>query len=105
MPDHYGRPETLVSYTGIAEILGGLGLLVPGARQGSAMSIALMLVVYFDVHQHMLRHAERFPDMPKWALQARIPLQLLLIAWALQHARAESPGSPGQDEARRQSRA
>jgi uncharacterized membrane protein len=87
MPDHYAHPLALVKLSGIAEILGGLGLLVSATRRFSALGIALMLVVFFDVHVFMLRHPARFPGVPEWLLWARIPLQFVLIAWALYYAR------------------
>ena len=46
-----------------------------------------MLVVYFDVHIYMLRNASHFAGIPLWALYARLPLQLVLIAWALWYTR------------------
>jgi len=87
MPDHYAHPLALVRLSGIAEILGGLGLLLPATRRLSAAGIALMLVVFFDVHVFMLRHPGRFPEAPLWLLWARIPLQFVLIWWALIYAR------------------
>ena len=89
MPDHYADPRAWVQLTGAAEIAGGVGLLVPATRRAAAISIAAMLVGYFDVHIFMLQHAERFPEIPKWILWMRIPLQFALIAWALNHAGAE----------------
>jgi uncharacterized membrane protein len=90
MPGHYTHPDGWVLLTGAAEILGGIGLLHPRTRRAAAAGIALMLVGYFDVHIFMLRHRERFPDVPHWALVGRIGLQFLLIAWALQLARCEN---------------
>jgi uncharacterized membrane protein len=87
MPDHYAHPLMLVRVSGVAEILGGLGLLVPVTRRFSAIGIAAMLVVFFDVHFFMLLHAARFPEVAGWVLWARIPLQFLLIGWALYFAR------------------
>jgi uncharacterized membrane protein len=83
MPDHYSHPLALVRLSGVAEIFGGLGLLLPATRRFSAVGIALMLVAFFDVHLFMLRHPARFPEAPAWVLWARIPLQFVLIAWAL----------------------
>ena len=87
MPDHYAHPLMLVRASGVAEILGGIGLLVPVTRRFSAIGIAAMLVVFFDVHIFMLLHAARFPEVPGWVLWVRIPLQFLLIGWALYFAR------------------
>jgi uncharacterized membrane protein len=87
MPDHYAHPLSLVRASGVAEILGGVGLLMPVTRRFSAFGIAAMLAVFFDVHIFMLRHAARFAEVPGWVLWARLPLQFLLIAWALYYAR------------------
>lgn len=87
MPDHYAHPAAWVDISGLAEILGGLGLLPPATRRVSAYGIAAMLVVFLDVHQFMLRHPERFQNVPEWTLWARIPLQFVLIAWALRYTR------------------
>ena len=89
MPDHYAHPSLLVQLSGVAEIAGGLGLLLPATRGYAGVGLALMLVGYFDVHIFMLRHAERFPGVPLWVLWGRIALQFVLIAWALQAARVE----------------
>jgi len=87
MPAHYTHPHALVQISGVAEILGGVGLLVPATRRFSAAGIMAMLVVYFDVHFYMAANPDRFAPIPKWALDARIPLQLVLIAWAAVYAR------------------
>ncbi len=82
MPPHYAHPVGLVQISGAAEVLGGVGLLVPRTRLFSAWGIVAMLLVYFDVHIYMVTHAERFASVPAWVLYARLPLQVLLIAWA-----------------------
>lgn len=90
MPDHYTHPALLVQLSGIAEILGGLGLLVPATRRLAAWGIVLMLIVYLDVHFWMVHHPERFPEMPPWLLWARIPFQFVLMAWALHASRSKT---------------
>ncbi len=86
MPDHYSHPGALVSLSGAAEVAGGLGLLVPATRRVAAGGLALMLLVFFDVHIYMLRHPDRFPEAPLWLLWARLPLQFVLIGWAWHYA-------------------
>ena len=61
--------------------------MAPATRRVSAIGLAAMLVVFLDVHLFMIRHAERFPNIPQAALWARLPIQALLIAWALRYAR------------------
>lgn len=101
MPDHYRDPRPLVLFTGLAEMAGGVGLLVPATRKAAAIGLVAMLTGFFDVHIYMLQHPERFPAVPKWALWARIPLQFVLMAWAARYARStkaqqnESPRKAG----------
>lgn len=82
MPPHYAHPVGLVQISGVAEVLGGIGLLVPWTRRFSAWGIVAMLIVYFDVHVYMALHVDHFASVPAWVIYARLPLQLLLIAWA-----------------------
>ncbi len=85
VPDQLGayRHELVVA-SGIAEILGGLGVLLPRTRRlGSWWSIATLVVV-FPANLHMAlhpeRYAERFPG-GAFGLWLRLPLQLPVIAW------------------------
>ena len=89
MPPHYSDPLLLVQVSGAAEMLGGVGLMVPATRRLSAWGIIAMLVVYFDVHLYMAAHPERFAPLPAWAMYARLPLQFVLIAWAFAYARPQ----------------
>ncbi len=94
MPPHYGHPAGLVQISGAAEVLGGVGLLVPSTRRASAWGIIAMLVVYFDVHIYMLRNAGHFASIPRWVLAARLPMQFVLLAWAWVYARRQPTSAP-----------
>jgi uncharacterized membrane protein len=87
MPPHYAHPAALIQLSGWAEIAGGAGLLVPVLRRAAAWGIIAMLVVYLDVHVFMASHPHRWAPIPAWAVYARIPIQLALIAWAAAFAR------------------
>ena len=89
MPPHYNHPLGLVQLSGVAEVLGGLGVLIPATRRFSAWGIIVMLMVYFDVHIYMARNAEHFANIPAWVLYVRLPLQLVLIAWAWNYTRRD----------------
>lgn len=78
-----GSRRAVVYASGVAEIAGGAALLHERTRRaGGLLSIATLLAV-FPANVHMALHAERYP-VPggRRALLARLPLQLLLIAWA-----------------------
>ncbi len=77
LPAHW----LLVLLSGGAEILLGAGLLFDETRSLAAWGIILMLLAFMPVHIYMLQ-SEKFKNLPKWVLWARLPLQLALIYWA-----------------------
>ena len=85
MPPYLPSHRELVYVSGVAELAGGLATMHPGTRRaGSLWSIATLLAV-FPANVHMAMDPERFEKgIPggRNALYARLPVQLLLIAWA-----------------------
>jgi uncharacterized membrane protein len=70
----------LVYLSGVAEILGGLGVLVPAFRVWAGWGLIALLVAVFPANVYMAMEAEKFGIAPVW-LWLRLPLQLVLIAW------------------------
>jgi uncharacterized membrane protein len=87
MPDYLPAHHELVLLSGMAEIAGGLGLLVPQTRRAAAWGIVLLLIVVWPANLWMVQHPERFPGMPLWAMWLRLPLQVPLIWWAWRYTR------------------
>ncbi len=84
MPDYLPAHRELVYASGVAEIAGGLGTLHPKTRRvASWWSIATLLAV-FPANVDMALNPDDYPKIPGGAaaLYARLPLQLLFIAWA-----------------------
>ena len=85
MPPYIPRHRELVYASGVAEIAGGLLTMHPATRKaGSLWSIATLIAV-FPANLHMAIEAEQYErDVPggRNALYARLPVQLLFIAWA-----------------------
>jgi uncharacterized membrane protein len=85
MPPYLPSHRELVYASGLAEIAGGLLTINPSTRRaGSALSIATLLAI-FPANLHMAIEAEKFEKtVPggRNALYARLPFQLLFIAWA-----------------------
>lgn len=67
---------------GIAEILGGIGLLIPATQSAAAWGIILLLIAVFPANINMLINEKANLGMKKWQLWLRLPIQFLLIAWA-----------------------
>ncbi len=84
MPDALPAHEALVYISGIFEMLGGLGLILPATRKLAAWGLVALLIAVFPANINMaVNHLPLGTDtIPTWALWARLPLQLVLIAWA-----------------------
>ncbi|MCW3038764.1 MAG: hypothetical protein JWM31_669 [Solirubrobacterales bacterium] len=83
MPDYLPAHHELILASGAAELLSGLGTLVPATRRKAGWLSIATLVAVSPVHVWMLqKHEERYAKIPKWALWARLPLQLWMI-WAV----------------------
>jgi uncharacterized membrane protein len=72
----------LVTISGVAEIAGGVGVLLPRTRRLSGLGLIALLAAVFPANLYMARAPERFPRIPRWALYARLPLQPLMMHWA-----------------------
>jgi uncharacterized membrane protein len=84
MPDALPAHRALVLASGAAEIAAGAATLHPRTRAaGSALALATLTAV-FPANIHMARQPERHPGVPggRVTLLARLPLQLVLLAWA-----------------------
>ena len=81
-PDSWDLP--LVYLSGVFEILGGLGLILPATRKVAAFGLIALLVAVFPANLNMAINHLPLGDQPvaAWLLWARLPLQAVLIAWA-----------------------
>jgi uncharacterized membrane protein len=82
VPPQFGHASTLVAISGLAELAGGLGLLIPATRNAAAIGLIVLLVAVWPANWYMALAANHFADVaPAWVLWLRVPLQLLLIWW------------------------
>jgi uncharacterized membrane protein len=72
----------LVAVSGVAEIAGGLGVLLPPIRRPAGVGLIALLAAVFPANLYMARAPERFPRIPRWALYGRLSLQPLMMWWA-----------------------
>ncbi len=72
----------VVLASGVAEIAGGVGVLLPGTRRLSGLSLIALLAAVFPSNLYMAQKPEHFRGIPPWALYARLPLQPLMMLWA-----------------------
>ncbi len=70
----------LVALSGVADITGGVGLLIKPLRQVAGWGLILLLIAVFPANINMAVHTERFPEFSPGVLWLRLPLQILLVA-------------------------
>lgn len=85
MPPYLPAHLELVYLSGVFEILGGLGVLVPATRRLAGYGLLALLVAVYPANIHMAMNPSQFPDLAAAALYARLPMQLVFAAivwWA-----------------------
>ena len=83
MPPSLPAPDALIFISGLAEMAGGIGVLIPRTRRAAGIGLILFLVAVFPANIEMLR-LYRAQGVPWWGellLWVRLPLQPALIWW------------------------
>jgi uncharacterized membrane protein len=81
VPDALPRKRAIVIVSGVAELAGGAGVLVPEVRRRAGWWLIATLLAIFPANVNMAVNADRFRMVPEPLLWARLPLQGALIAW------------------------
>ena len=85
MPPYVPAPTAMVYASGVAEIAGGAGLMIPSRRQLGGWWLIATLITVFPANLHMALHPDEYPQVPggRVSLWARLPFQGVFIAWVL----------------------
>jgi uncharacterized membrane protein len=78
-------PRETVWVSGAFELLGAAGLLWRPTRRAAGIGLFLLTLAVTPANVYMLQRADLFANVPHWALVARLPVQvalLALIAWS-----------------------
>lgn len=96
VPPWLPHPALLVAVSGVAEILGAIGLLRHATRVAAGWGLVALLVAVFPANIHMLNAARSSGASALWqaTLWARLPLQLALIWWVWSAALAPHARRP-----------
>jgi uncharacterized membrane protein len=69
----------LVLVSGVFELIGAIGILFHSTRRIAGWGLILLTITVTPANVFMLQNANQFPEVPYWALIARLPLQFLLL--------------------------
>lgn len=87
VPAYLPAPSALVAVSGVAEVAGGVGLLLPRWRQAAGVGLILLLIAVLPANVEMLRQgrARGVGVAGETMLWLRLPFQIVLMwaAWRL----------------------
>jgi len=83
VPTYVQAPETAVMVSGIFEILGAIGLLLPVMRRLAGICLFLLTLVVTAANIDMWVNFDQFPEIPPVLLGLRMLLQVFLLALIL----------------------
>ena len=80
VPDWIPRPMALVYFTGVCEIAGAMGLLVPNVRQAAGLALIVFFIVVFPANVKAARTGVGLGGKRPTPLWLRASMQVLFIA-------------------------
>jgi uncharacterized membrane protein len=94
VPPYLPWPVALVYISGVAEIILGALLLIPGMSTLAGWGLIALLIAVFPANLHMALHPALYPTTSPTALYIRLALQGVLIALAYWLSRPAGRRSP-----------
>jgi uncharacterized membrane protein len=79
VPPYIPWPRAAVLGSGVFELLGAAGLLWRPTRRAAGWGLFALTIAVTPAHIYMLQRPDLF-NLPYWALVARLPIQLALLA-------------------------
>jgi uncharacterized membrane protein len=80
VPPSVPNPELMVTFTGVCEILGAIGLLVPRTSRLAAIALILFMLAVLPANIHAAQAGVTLRGEPATPMIPRIALQALFIA-------------------------
>lgn len=90
MPPYIPAHAAMVAVSGAAEVAGGVTVLFARLHPFARLWLLTLLVAVFPANVHMAVNPDDvkgLPDIPRWLLWARLPVQGLFAAWVIQATR------------------
>ncbi|MEU5527357.1 DoxX family membrane protein [Micromonospora chersina] len=83
VPPRLPRADLLVTLTGVLELLGALGLLLPATARAAAAGLALLMLAMFPANVSAARRGLTLAGRPVTPVGVRTALQVVFVAAAL----------------------
>lgn len=96
VPPYLGYPLALVYISGVFEILGAIGILIPRTRQWAGNGLILLVICVTPANIHMWMNPQLFPDVPELLLSVRLVVQVLLL-WCIWWSTRVEPAASSTD--------
>ncbi len=79
MPAYIGYHKELVIISGVFELMGAIGILLPQTRRLAGYGLIALAIAVFPANINMALHPENYASISPLVLYIRLPLQLLII--------------------------
>jgi uncharacterized membrane protein len=91
MPPFVPAPLTMIYVSGVAELLGGIGLLIPFTARLAAWGLVVMLIAIFPANIYVALSGENAAGLPSspWYTWSRLPFQIVFIWWVIEAMRRD----------------
>lgn len=86
MPPYLPFHLALVYISGVFEVIGGVGVLLPSLRRSAGWGLVALLIAVFPANIHMAMNPDQFNEMPYWGLLLRLPIQFVAMYWVYRSA-------------------
>ena len=83
MPPSIPWPRAMVAFTGVCEIAGAIGLLLPDLRRAAAYALVAFFAAVLPANIHAARAGVTLRGKPATTLWLRVPMQVVFIAIAM----------------------
>ena len=79
VPTYLNFHKELVLISGVLELLGAIGILVPQTQRFAGVGLIVLALSVFPANINMATHPENFPEISEILLYIRLPLQFIFI--------------------------
>jgi uncharacterized membrane protein len=100
LPEPVPKDVRVIYLTGLAEIAGAIGLLIPNTRRAAGLALVVQLAAMFPANVNAARKGISFRGKPPTPLWLRAPMQLLYVALIWLTAISEPPSAAKRERIR-----